>query len=166
MGLPISFDIDICVISSCYGPLQLIIINYQKLCPSEHIFWWLLMSYDACSFLNVFLESIHWMFLLFFRFLLQSSNSTMIWLRTSDMSHLNFLIHPIFLVSHTYSEKPNFLTFAIFLLQHVHLPFLPTVNCYIAASSSTTTATTYKCHWFHNRGHLPSAPCCPPPTNL
>ena len=65
---------------------------------------------------HIVLESIHCIFLLFWVFLLKYSNSTLIQLPMSDMSHLNFFIHLIFLDSHTYSEKPNFLMFVIFLL--------------------------------------------------
>ncbi len=69
-GITNMFDIDICDISSCYGLLQLISINYQKQCLSEHIFGWLLMSHDTSPFLDVLLESKHQIFLVFLCFYL------------------------------------------------------------------------------------------------
>ena len=77
----------------------------------------------------------------------------MIRLPMSDMSYLNFFIHLIFLVSHTYLEKPIFFMFVIFLLTEPSAIF---VSCGLLARAICQPLFTAK---------VPS--CCPlPPLSL
>ena len=112
-GITNTFDIDICDISSCYGLLQLISINYQKQCLSEHIFGWLLMSHDTSPFLDVLLESKHQIFLVFLCFYLNIP----IVLQFDYLClicHILFFIHPVFL-SHTHRIRVHTLHFLVVL---------------------------------------------------
>ncbi len=78
------------------------------------------MSHLNCFLYHLFLSHLRRMkvlttdFLVFFW--LKYSNSIMIRLPMSVMSHPTFFIYLIFSVSQTYSKKPNFLMFVIFLL--------------------------------------------------
>jgi hypothetical protein len=53
------FDLDIVVLWSCYGVLQLTYTTYQNLCPTDHFFGQLLMSQDISPTWIVLLESIY-----------------------------------------------------------------------------------------------------------
>ncbi len=94
-------------------------------------------------------------FLVFcFVFLLKYSNSNMIQLPMSVMSHLIFSFILCFLVSQTYSEKPNFLMFVIFLLTHC----LSRAICSQPQPSPPVAVCCRHCH--HHRRHRPCR--CPP----
>ncbi len=108
----------------------LIVLRLDYLCPICHI---LIVSYILFSCLtHVILEFIHWVFLL------KYSNSNMIRLPMSNMSHLFFSLIWIFLVSQTYSEKPNFLMFVIFLLTQPSVIF---TSCGLLVQSHLSPAT-------------------------
>ncbi len=99
----------------------------------------------------------------------------------SDMSHLNFSLILLFLVSQTYSEKPNFLMFVIFLLTQSsaiftscgllvqsHLSAAVHSHCsQLLSAAATVTATAGTAAVVvHNKNCSPSAAtvhsCCAP----
>ena len=72
------FGLDIVVVWSCYGVLQLAYTTYQNLCPNDHFFGQLLMSQDISSTWIVLLESIYRIIQVLFCIFPMSQDSFMI----------------------------------------------------------------------------------------
>ncbi len=121
----------------------LIELRFDCLCPICHI---LIVSYIIVSCLShVVGESIQWIFLYFFVFLLKYSKSNMIRLPRSVMSHLKYFVYLIFL-SHKHIPRNRTFSCFSYFCWHSHLSFLPDVDCSQPQPSPPVAVRCHHCH--------------------